>query len=63
VEQVAPRVVIPMHYKTPARPRWPGADEQGFLAGKSGVQRIGTTVTLSASTLSRERQILVMAYQ
>jgi len=62
-EQLQPRVVIPMHYKTAARPQWPGADEQGYLAGKSGVERIGTTVTLSASTLPRERQIVVMAYQ
>lgn len=62
-EQIQPRLVIPMHYKTAARPTWPGADEQGYLAGKSGVQRIGTSVTLSASTLPRERQILVMAYQ
>lgn len=62
-EQLQPRVVIPMHYKTAARPTWPGADEQGFLAGKSNIRRIGTTVTLSPSALPGERQILVMAYQ
>lgn len=62
-EQLQPRLVIPMHYKTAARPTWPGADEQGFLAGKRGVQRTGTTVPLSPSTLPRERQIVVMAYQ
>lgn len=63
VEQLQPRVVIPMHYKTAARPTWPGSDEQAFLAGKSGIQRIGTSVTLSPSSLTGERRILVMAYQ
>jgi L-ascorbate metabolism protein UlaG (beta-lactamase superfamily) len=63
VEQVQPRIVIPMHYKTAARPTWPGSDEQPFLAGKPTVQRIGHTVTLTPATLPRERTILVMAYQ
>ena len=31
VKQVAPRVVIPMHYKTKANAGWPIADETAFL--------------------------------
>ncbi|MDQ7843417.1 MAG: MBL fold metallo-hydrolase [Armatimonadota bacterium] len=62
-DQLNPRVVIPMHYKTAARPQWPGSDEQPFLAGKPNVQRVGHTVTLTSATLPRERTILVMAYQ
>jgi len=37
VEQVRPRVTIPMHYKTAARPEWPGKDEKEFVAGKPSV--------------------------
>jgi L-ascorbate metabolism protein UlaG (beta-lactamase superfamily) len=62
-EQLAPRIVIPMHYKTEARPQWPGADEQAFLAGKSNVRRSGTTLTFSVPALPAATQITVMNYR
>jgi len=64
VEQVKPGVTIPMHYKTPARPQWPGKDEKEFVAGKPNVRRLGGhTLTISKATLSAAPQIIVMEYQ
>lgn len=64
VQQVRPRVTIPMHYKTPARPQWPGKDEQEFLAGKANVRRLGGhTLTVSKATLPPVPQIVVMDYR
>ncbi|MGH2398974.1 MAG: MBL fold metallo-hydrolase [bacterium] len=62
-EQLAPRIVIPMHYKTAARPQWPGADESAFLAGKSNVRRSGSDLTFSAAALPAATQITVMDYR
>ena len=64
VEQVKPRVAIPMHYKTPARPDWPGKDEKEFVAGKPNVRRLGGhTLTISKATLPATPQVVVMGYQ
>jgi len=61
--QLRPRIVIPMHYKTAARPDWPGGDEQAFLAGKANVVRTGNTLTLSAGRLPAPTQIAVMEWR
>jgi L-ascorbate metabolism protein UlaG (beta-lactamase superfamily) len=61
--QLRPRIVIPMHYKTSARPDWPGVDEQAFLAGKTNVVRTGNTLTLSAGRLPAPTQIAVMEWR
>lgn len=64
VDQVKPRVTIPMHYKTPARPQWPGKDETEFVAGKSNVRRLGNhTLKISKETLPPAHQIIVLEYQ
>ncbi len=64
VEQVKPRVTIPMHYKTPARPEWQGKDEKEFVAGKPNVRRLGGhTLTISKATLPSAPQLIVMEYQ
>lgn len=62
-EMIRPRVVIPMHYKTAARPTWPGTDEQPFLAGKSNVERAGTTVAFTRGTLPASLRVVVMTWQ
>jgi len=61
--QLRPRIVIPMHYKTAARPDWPGIDEQAFLAGKTNVVRTGNTLTLSTGRLPASTQIMVMEWR
>ncbi|MBI3076455.1 MAG: MBL fold metallo-hydrolase [Deltaproteobacteria bacterium] len=64
VEQVRPRVVIPMHYKTEARPDWPGTDTGPFLQGKRNVRQLGGhTLKLSKAHLPRETEIVVMTYR
>jgi len=62
IDALQPRVVIPMHYKTPAldfliEPIDP------FLAGKSNVKRPGNEVTVTRTSLPREQEIWVLDYR
>jgi len=69
VNQLNPKVVIPMHYKTPAL----GASLAGVLAPVDGfitalgtsavVTEAGHTVTLDANTLPARRTVMVMKYR
>ena len=66
VDQIRPRIVVPMHYKTPVRQpaTWPGIDERAFLEGKQGVRWLGShTLTVSKDRLPSTTQIVVMDYQ
>ncbi|MDR7484630.1 MAG: MBL fold metallo-hydrolase [Armatimonadota bacterium] len=66
VDQIRPRIVIPMHYKTPMRqpPTWPGVDERPFLEGKPNVRRLGHhTLTLTPDDLPPTMQVVVMEWQ
>ena len=58
-----PRVVIPTHYKTAARPTFPGTDEQPFLAGKANVTRSENTVSFTRGSLPASTQVVVMNWQ
>lgn len=40
IDQVKPRVVIPMHYQTDKCPTFPVCDVEPFLAGKTNVKRM-----------------------
>jgi L-ascorbate metabolism protein UlaG (beta-lactamase superfamily) len=40
IDQVQPRVVIPMHYQTDRCPNFPVTDVEPFLAGKTNVKRL-----------------------
>lgn len=60
VEQVKPKVVVPMHYKTDVNEDWPIAHRDNFLAGKSRVKHVGRTATLSAAGLPAEQEIWVL---
>lgn len=42
VDQIKPRVVIAMHYKTDKCPTFPVTDVEPFLAGKKNVKRLDT---------------------
>lgn len=67
VAQVRPRIVIPMHYKTPLRPAtWPGVDERPFLEGKQNVRQLGPgghTLTLTRENLPATMQVIVMNHE
>jgi len=65
VAQIQPKVVIPIHYKTPVRqpPTWPGLDERPFLEGKSNGRRQGHTLVVSKDRLPATTQIVVMDHQ
>lgn len=64
--QIRPKIIIPIHYKTPERqpPTWPGIDERAFLEGKQNVRRLGShTLTITRDQLPSTTQIVVMGYQ
>jgi len=60
VDQLRPRVVIPMHYKTP-KCGFPIAPVEEFLEGKSAVRKTGrSSVEIQAASLSDDVQIVVL---
>lgn len=62
--QIRPRLIIPMHYRTAARPDWPGTDERPFLEGKPSVRRLGGhTLTVARDQLPATTQIVVMDWR
>jgi len=64
VGQLKPRLVIPMHYKTPKmRADWPGMGVEPFLEGKR-VERLNSTVIkLSRPTLPTQTTVVVLNYE
>ncbi len=60
IGQLAPRVVIPMHYKTAVNRDWPIATLDDFLRGKARVRQVGHTATLTPQVLPAEQEIWVM---
>jgi L-ascorbate metabolism protein UlaG (beta-lactamase superfamily) len=61
IEEIRPRVVIPMHYRTP-RIRYQVKPVEDFLARHEGerVERPGSTLELEPGTLPEERTITVL---
>jgi L-ascorbate metabolism protein UlaG (beta-lactamase superfamily) len=64
VDQLKPKIVIPMHYKTTATANTsPLATADAFLAGKT-VQRVNaTTITVSKNTLPAQMTVMVPNFQ
>jgi L-ascorbate metabolism protein UlaG (beta-lactamase superfamily) len=65
VEQLAPRVVLPMHYKTPALPDqgFPIATADLFLAGFPLIKReSGSTISFTAGHLPEKLTVEVLKY-
>jgi len=69
VAQLNPKVVIPMHYKTPALSASLSAvlatadDFITALGNSAKVTQTGQTITLSSSKLPNERTVMVMSYK
>ncbi len=59
-----PRVVIPMHYKTPKMTAtWPGVGVDDFLVGKTVQRPNSTTISLSKPTLPAQTTVVVLNYE
>lgn len=64
VGQLNPKVVIPMHYKTPAQAAsWPGGVLDPFLVGKTVVRVPGTTINVTPATLPAQTTVMVPLYE
>jgi len=65
VDRLAPRIVIPMHYRVPGimdEGKFPIATKDRFLRGKPRVREKGSTATVTSTDLPAEREIWVMAH-
>jgi len=64
IDQLQPKVVIPMHFKTEAVPDLPIAPLEAWLKGKSEVKRLGRSwVEIRRDDLPEHREIWVLDYQ
>jgi L-ascorbate metabolism protein UlaG (beta-lactamase superfamily) len=65
ISNLNPRVVIPMHYKTPVMgPNFPIAGVDEFLQGKEDVVKVGkNSVTFKKEDLPAETTIYVLEYK
>jgi L-ascorbate metabolism protein UlaG (beta-lactamase superfamily) len=62
VDQLKPKVIIPMHYKTP-KIDIPLNSVEPFLNGKSNVIRNGDTYSFTAKSLPSKAVIIVLSYK
>jgi L-ascorbate metabolism protein UlaG (beta-lactamase superfamily) len=61
VDQIKPRVVIPMHYQTDRCPTFPVSNVEPFLAGKTNVKRLDTSeVEFKSDKLPTATEIVVL---
>jgi len=64
VSQLNPRLVIPMHYKTPKmQANWPGAGVEPFLEGKKVKRPNSTVIGLSKPNLPAQTTVVVLNYE
>jgi L-ascorbate metabolism protein UlaG (beta-lactamase superfamily) len=65
VNQLKPKVVIPMHYKTPKiRADWPGVGVEPFLENKRVHRPNSTTIEISRRKLPAEQgTVIVLGYE
>lgn len=63
IDQLRPRVVIPMHYKTDVNKGWPITTLDPFVAGKPRVKQQGHSVMLTAAVLPGEMEIWVLGHR
>jgi L-ascorbate metabolism protein UlaG (beta-lactamase superfamily) len=60
-EQLKPKVILPMHYKTEKTSEFPIASVDEFTRGKNNVTRVnGSEIELKAGTLPAATQIMVL---
>lgn len=60
IEALRPRVVVPMHYKTPVTQSWPIGPLDEFVQEKARVKHVGRSASFDASALPKEPEIWVL---
>jgi L-ascorbate metabolism protein UlaG (beta-lactamase superfamily) len=63
LDQIQPRVVIPMHYKTEVNQGWPIGPIDTFLGVIGRTKNVGHTVTVDRSKLPAAREVWVMSWK
>ena len=65
VNKLNPRIVFPMHYKTPAMgSNFPISGIEPFLKGKKNINKVGkSSITLKKDTLPKEMTVYVLDYK
>ncbi len=57
IAQLKSRVVIPMHFKTGVNASWPIGTLDEYLKGKTGVKRVGASITITAQSLPETPEV------
>ena len=63
IDQLQPKVVIPMHYKTEVNAGWPIAAIDNFLGVIGTTKNVGHTATVDRDHLPKGREVWVMAWK
>lgn len=61
IGQLHPKVVVPMHYKTPVTQSWPIGPLDGFLKGKTRVKQVGRSASFTEAGLPKEQEVWVLS--
>jgi len=62
MDQLKPKIAVPMHYKTAAISSWPISSTDDFLKGKKVRQAGGNTLTVSKEMLPAQTEVVVVDY-
>lgn len=63
LDQIQPRVVIPMHYKTEVNAGWPIGPLDNFTGVIGQTKNVGHTVTVDKAKLPQSREVWVMSWK
>lgn len=63
LDQLQPKVVIPMHYKTEVNAGWPIGALEGFTGVIGQTKTVGHTVTVDRDKLPKTREVWVMSWK
>jgi L-ascorbate metabolism protein UlaG (beta-lactamase superfamily) len=63
IEQLQPKVVIPMHYKTEVNAGWPIGALEGFTGVIGATKDVGHAVTVQRDKLPKAREVWVMSWK
>lgn len=63
LDELQPRVVIPMHYKTEVNAGWPIGTLEGFSGVIGHTKNVGHTVSVDRAKLPETREVWVMSWK
>jgi L-ascorbate metabolism protein UlaG (beta-lactamase superfamily) len=63
IEQLQPKVVIPMHYKTEVNAGWPIGPLENFTGVIGATKNVGHSVTVTRERLPKAREVWVMSWK